>query len=127
MREKEKEDLLEKVREIASEESKGSKDEKQVDGETELSWDHEGLEPYPTPDRPKSQRGSKEKGVPKENVKVNETLNRGPKGEKSQKEGKESLKRAKEKLVSPKPNGTTPKELEKDSGVKGVLQKKGME
>ena len=43
VREKEKEDLLEKVREITNGESKGSKDEKQAEGETELSWDHEGL------------------------------------------------------------------------------------
>ena len=47
VKEKEKEDLLEKVREIASGESKGSKDDKQAEGETELSWDYEGLEPYP--------------------------------------------------------------------------------
>ena len=37
VKEKEKEDLLEKVREITSGESKGSKDEKQAEGETELS------------------------------------------------------------------------------------------
>ena len=53
VKEKEKEDLLEKVREITSGESKGSKDEKQAEGETELSWDHEGLEHYPSPERPK--------------------------------------------------------------------------
>ena len=40
VKEKEKEDLLEKVREITSGESKGSKDEKRAEGETELSWDH---------------------------------------------------------------------------------------
>ena len=40
VKEKEKEDLLEKVREITSGESKGSKDEKQAEGETEPSWDH---------------------------------------------------------------------------------------
>ena len=53
VREKEKEDLLEKVREITSGESKGSKDEKQAEGETELSWDNEGLEPYPCLEKPK--------------------------------------------------------------------------
>ena len=65
IKEKEKEDLLEKVREITSGESKGSKDEKQAEGETELSWDHEGLEPYPSPERPKPQRDPKIKGTPK--------------------------------------------------------------
>ena len=127
LKEKENEDLLEKVREITSGESKGSKDEKQAEGETDLSWNHEGLEPYPSPERPKPQRDPKEKGTPKENVKGNETLNRGPKGKESQEEREEPLKRAKEKLVSPKPNETTPKELEKDSDIKGVTPKKGME
>ena len=61
VKEKEKEDLLEKVREITSGESKGSKDEKQAEGETELSWDHEGLEPYLSPERPKPQRNPKTK------------------------------------------------------------------
>ena len=60
VREKEKEDLLEKVREITSGESKGSKDEKQVEGRTELSWNHEGLEPYPH-----AQRNLNHKEVPK--------------------------------------------------------------
>ena len=111
VREKEKEDLLEKVREITSGESKGSKDEKQPEGETDLSWDHEGLEPYPSPERPKPQRDLKGKGTPKEDVKGNETLNRGLKGKKSQEEKEEPIKRAKENLVSPKPNETTPKGL----------------
>ena len=116
---------MEKVREITSGESKGSKDEKWAEGETDLSWDHEGLEPYPSPERPKPQRDPKEKGAPKENVKSNETLNRGPKGKESQEEGEEPLKRAKEKLVSPKPNETTPRELEKDSDVKRGHPKEG--
>ena len=77
IKEKEKEDLLEKVREITSGESKGSKDEKQTEGETELSWDHEGLEPYPSPERPKPQMGPKIKETPKENVKGKETLKQG--------------------------------------------------
>ena len=125
VREKEKEDLLEKVREITSGESKGSKDERQAEGETDLSWDHEGLEPYPSPERPKPQRDPKEKGTPKEDVKNNGTLNRGPKGKESQEEREEPLKRAKEKLASPKPNETTPKELEKNSDVKRGHPKEG--
>ena len=103
---------MEKVREITSGESRGSKDEKQAEGETDLSWDHEGLEPYPSPERPKPQRDPKEKGTPKENVKGNETLNKGPRSKESQEE------RAEEKLASPKPDETTPKELEKNSDVK---------
>ena len=90
IKEKEKEALLEKVREITNGESKGSKDDKQAEGETELSWDHEGLEPYPCPEKPKPQRSPKEKETPMENEKRTETLKGDPKGEKSQ-EKRESL------------------------------------
>ena len=127
VREKEKEDLLEKVREITSGESKGSKDEKQAEGETDLSWDHERLELYPSLERPKPQRDPKGKGSPKENVKGNGTLGRDPKSKESQKEREEPLERTKEKLVSLKSSETTPKELEKDSDVKRVHPKEGNE
>ena len=122
---KEKEDLLEKVREITSGESKGSKDEKQAEGETELSWDHEGFEPYPSHERPKPQRGSKIKETPKENVKGNETLNKGLRDKESQEEKQETLKRAKENLATLKPNEITSKESEKDSDVKRGHPKEG--
>ena len=125
IKEKEKGDLLEKVREMTSGESKGSKDEKQAEGETELSGDHDGLEPYQSPERPKPQRGPKVKETPKENVKGNETLNKGLRSKESQEEKEEPLKRAKENLVSPKPNETTPKELEKVSDVKSGYAKEG--
>ena len=47
IKQKEREELLEKVREMTSEESKGSKGEKSVKVDTDLSWDHEGLKPLP--------------------------------------------------------------------------------
>ena len=47
IKQKQREDLLEKVREMTSEESKGSKGEKLVEVDTDLSWDHEGLRPLP--------------------------------------------------------------------------------
>ena len=118
VKEKEKEDLLEKVREITSGESKGSKDDKQAEGETELSWDHEGLEPYPCPEKPKPQRSPKEKGTPIDSGKKDETLKRDPKGKESQGKEKEPLRIAKEKLTLPKLNETAPKELEKGSDLK---------
>ena len=125
VKEKEKEDLLEKIREITSGESRGSKDDKQAEGETDLSWDHEGLELYPSPERPKPQRGPKEKGSPKENVKGNRTLDRDPINKESQEEEEKHLKRAKGKLASPKPDETTLKELEKNSDVKRDHPKEG--
>ena len=84
VKEKETKDLLEKVREITSGESKGSKDDKQAEGETELSWDHEGLEPYSCQEKPKPQRSPKEKGTPIDNGRRDETLKRDPKGKESQ-------------------------------------------
>ena len=48
--------------------SKGCKSEKQVEGETELSWDHEGLEPYPGPEKPKPQRNPKGSKPPEQEV-----------------------------------------------------------
>ena len=116
---------MEKVREITSGESKGSKDEKQAEGDTDLSWDHEGLEPYPSPERPKPQRDPKVKGTPKEGVNGNETLNKSLRGKESQKKREKPLEREKEGLVSPKPNETTPKESEKDSDVKKGHPKEG--
>ena len=47
IKQKEREDLLEKVREMTSEESRGGKGEKLVEVDTDLSWDHEGLRPLP--------------------------------------------------------------------------------
>ena len=71
IKQKEREDLLEKVREITSEESKGGKGEKSVEADTDLSWDHEGLKPLPKAPKdklnesPKPPRASK---VPKARV-----------------------------------------------------------
>ena len=49
--------------------SKGSKSEKQVEGDTVLSWDHEGLEPHLEPSKPKPPRGPKPFRAPRTRVK----------------------------------------------------------
>ena len=49
-------------------ESEGSKSEKQAEDETELSWDHEGLEPYPGTEKPKPLRSPKESKPPEKEV-----------------------------------------------------------
>ena len=59
VKEKEKEEALEKVREMTNGGSKGSRSEKQVEGDTDLSWDHEGLEPHLEPSKPKPPRSPK--------------------------------------------------------------------
>ena len=59
VQEKEKQEALEKVREITNGGLKGSKSEKPIEGDTDLSWDHEGLEPHPKPGEPKPPRDPK--------------------------------------------------------------------
>ena len=48
--------------------SKGSKSEKQVEGDTDLSWDHEGLEPHLEPNKSKPHRSPKPSRVPRTRV-----------------------------------------------------------
>ena len=73
VREKEKQEALEKVRQITNGGSKESKSEKPVEGDTDLSWDHEGLEPHPKPGEPKPSRGPKPPRVPKTETKEEQT------------------------------------------------------
>ena len=65
IKQKEREDLLEKVREMTSEESKGSKGEKLVEADTDLSWDHEGLRPIPKAHKDRLNGSPKPSRVPK--------------------------------------------------------------
>ena len=65
IKQKEREDLLEKVREMTSDESKGSKGEKLVEVDTDLSWDHEGLGPLPKYHKGRLNRSPKPPRVPK--------------------------------------------------------------
>ena len=65
IKQKEWEDLFEKVREMTSEESKGGKGEKSVEVDTDLSWDHEGLRPLPKAHKDRLNRSPKPPRVPK--------------------------------------------------------------
>ena len=69
VQEKEKQEALEKVREITNGGSKGSKSEKPIEGDTDLSWDHEGLEPHPKLGEPKPPRDFKPLRTPKTETK----------------------------------------------------------
>ena len=66
IKQKEREDLLEKVREMTSEDSKGGKGEKSVEVDTDLSWDHEGLRPLPKSHKDGSNGSPKPPRVPKD-------------------------------------------------------------
>ena len=107
VKEKEKQEALEKVREIINGGSKESKSEKPVEGDTDLSWDHEGLEPHPKPGEPKPPRGPKPPGVPKTKTKEEQTsVKMCPKckGNHDEKDCTTFLfKEGKERSVSPQP------------------------
>ena len=65
IKQKEREDLLEKVREMTSEESKGGKGEKSVEVDTDLSWDHEGLKPLPKAPKDRLNQSPKPPRIPR--------------------------------------------------------------
>ena len=65
IKQKEREDLIEKVKEITSEESKGGKREKSVEVDTDLSWDHEGLKPFPKAPKDRLKESPKPPRIPK--------------------------------------------------------------
>ena len=77
IKQKERKDLIEKVKEITSEESKGGKREKSVEVDTDLSWDHEGLKSLPKAPKNKlteSPKPPRTPMVPKAKVNTVETL-----------------------------------------------------
>ena len=65
IKQKEREDLLEKVREMTSDESKGGKGEKLVEVDTDLSWDQEGLKPLPKSHKDRLNESPKPPRAPK--------------------------------------------------------------
>ena len=77
IKQKEREDLIEKVKEMTSEESRGGKREKSVEVDTDLSWDHEGLKPLPKAPKDKlneSPKPPRTPRVPKAKVNAIETF-----------------------------------------------------
>ena len=119
IKQKEREDLLEKVREMTSEESKGGKGEKSVEVDTDLSWDHEGLKPLPKasknrlnespkpPRVPSNAEGTSRKGDPS----LSEKYKEGKYPEPTHKENKVGMVDPQEKKQAP--------EIDKKNGKNG--------
>ena len=125
VKQKEREDLLEKVREITSEESKGGKGEKLMEGDTDLSWDHEGLKPLPKAPKDKlneSPKPSRAPRVPKEGGNAEGTSRKGdPSLSGKYKEGKypePTHKENKVGMVDPQEKKQAP-EIDKKDGKNG--------
>ena len=77
IKQKERKDLIEKVKEITGEESKGGKREKLVEVDNDLSWDHERLKPLPKVPKDKlneSPKPPRAPRVPKAKVSTVETF-----------------------------------------------------
>ena len=65
VKQKEREDLIKKVKEMTGEEIRGDRREKSVEVDTDLSWDHEGLKPLPKAPRNRLDESPKPPRVPK--------------------------------------------------------------
>ena len=65
VKQKEREDLIKKVKEMTGEGIKGGEREKSVEVDTDLSWDHEGLKPLPKAPRDGLDKDPKPPRVPK--------------------------------------------------------------
>ena len=65
VKQREREELIEKVKEMTGEEIKGGKREKSVEVDTDLSWDHEGLKPIPKAPKNRSDESPKPPRVPR--------------------------------------------------------------
>ena len=62
---KEREELIEKVKEMTNEGMKGDKRDKSVEVDTELSWDHKGLKPIPKVSKNKLDMSPKPPRIPR--------------------------------------------------------------
>ena len=91
---------------MTNEKSKESKSEKQVEGDTDFSWDHEGLEPHSEPERPKPPRSPKLPRVPKSKIKDEQLPPKGCprcKGDHEEKDcAKFLFRKGKEEIIPPK-------------------------
>ena len=65
VKDKEKEELIEKVKEMTNERMKGDKREKSIEVDTDLSWDHEGLKPIPKVPKGKIDESPKPPRIPR--------------------------------------------------------------
>ena len=65
VKQRDREELIEKVKEMTGEEIKGGKREKSVEVDTDLSWDHEGLKPIPKAPKNRSDESPKPPRVPR--------------------------------------------------------------
>ena len=65
VKQREREELIEKVKEMTGEEIRGGKREKSVEVDTDLSWDHEGLKPIPRAPKHKIDESPKPPRVPR--------------------------------------------------------------
>ena len=72
VKDKEKEELIEMVKEMTNEGMKGDKREKSIEEDTDLSWDHEGLKPIPKAPKGRIDESPKPPRIPRmQGIKTN--------------------------------------------------------
>ena len=125
IKQKEREDLLEKVKEMTSEGSKSGKGEKLVEEDTDLSWDHEGLGPLPKANKDRLNRSPKLPRVPKD-PKGKKKLSGVDMGSNMVQEEKEKVTRLIE-LMEPKPKVVILLMHHEDRAIISQLEVSGMD
>ena len=121
VQEREKQEALEKVKEITNGGSKESKSEKPIEGDTDLSWDHEALEPHPKPGEPKPPRDPKPPRAPKTKTKEEQTSAKicpKCKGNHDERDCTKFLFKEKQRSVSPQPIKPNPQVDKSETKVK---------
>ena len=103
VKDKEREELIEKVKEMTNEGMKGDKREKSVEVDTDLSWDHEGLKPIPKVTKGKLDESPKPPRIPRM---LGTKTNAGQTSKEGYSVKEKEVNEGKYPEVSPKTNGS---------------------
>ena len=118
VKDKEREELIEKVKEMTNEGMKGDKREKSVEVDTDLSWDHEGLKPIPKVSKSKLDKSPKPPRIPRM---LGTKTNAGQTSKEGYSAKEKEINEGKYPEVSPKTNESKeiPSRAKQDLGMDG--------
>ena len=118
VKDKEREELIEKVKEMTNEGMKGDKREKSVEVDTDLSWDHEGLKPIPKVSKSKLDKSPKQLRIPRM---LGTKTNAGQTSKEGYSAKEKEINEGKYPEVSPKTNESKeiPSRAKQDLGMDG--------
>ena len=118
VKDKEREELIEKVKEMTNEGMKGDKREKLVEVDTDLSWDHEGLKPIPKVSKSKLDMSPKPPRIPRM---LGTKTNAGQTSKEGYSAKEKEINEGKYQEISPKTNASKeiPSRAKQDLAVDG--------